>query len=368
MRRALPPVWLSLPSRYAGLSPNAARVALAMLGALLLLSFTALLTADPTAAAPAPGEAGDLQLYAGIVDALRHGGSYYPVTAEALRTNDYPLRPFVTFRLPTLAVILAALPGWAVGALLYLLAGAATLAWYERLKLALRRPAAVLGATLLLLAGSVACWQTDLAPFHEIWAALLIALSLARYRPERWAEAVGWGLAAALIRETVALYLLVMLALAWRDGARQEALGWTGALAGLAVVVAAHAYAVGQVVQPLDPASPGWAGLLGPGFVVRTWQASTALILLPLALAAPLIALALAGWTAWRDPLGLRVAATLVAYALLLGLAGRLDTFYWGLLTAPLLLVGLAFAPDLLRDLFAAALDRRRIVVRRITP
>lgn len=368
MRRALPPLWLAQPSRYAGLSPQAARIALAALAALILLSFSAFFTADPTADSPAPGEGGDLQLYSGIVDALRHGGQYYAVTADALRFNDYPLRPFVTFRLPTLATILAALPDWAIGALLYLLAGAATLAWYERFKLALRRPIPVLAATLLLLAGSVACWQPDLAPFHEVWAGLLIALSIARYRTDRWLEAVGWGLAATLIRETAALYLMVMLHAAWRDGARREALGWAAALGALALVVAAHAYAVAQVVGPLDPASPGWAGLLGPGFVVRTWQASTALVLVPLALAAPVIALALAGWTAWRDPTATRAAATLAAYAVLLGVAGRLDTFYWGLLTAPILLVGLAFAPDLLRDLGAAALDRRRIVVRRITP
>ncbi|MDB5696237.1 MAG: hypothetical protein JWN21_1780 [Sphingomonas bacterium] len=366
MRRALPPLWLAFPGRYASLAPSTARLALAALALLILLSWTALFSADPTAANPAPGEGGDLQLYAGIVEALRHGGSYYATTAEALRTNDYPLRPFVTFRLPTLAVVMASLPERLIAVLLYLLAAGTTLAWFTRFTGAMRRPVAIWFATILLAGGCVAAWQSDLAPFHEIWAGLLIALSLARYRSDRWLETVGWGLAAALIRETAALYLLVMLALAWRDGARREALGWVAALAALALVIAAHAWAVLQVVGPLDPASPGWAGLLGPGFVVRTWHASTALVLVPLAVAGPLIALALAGWTAWRDPIATRSAVTLAAYALLLGLAGRLDTFYWGLLTAPILLIGLAFVPDGLRDLFAAALDTRRIVVRRV--
>ena len=368
MRRPLPPLWLTEPSRYAGLSPAAARLVLGALAVLIAFSFTALLTADPTAGAPAPGEGGDLQLYAGIVDALRHGGNYYAIAADALRTNDYPLRPFVTFRLPTLAVLLASLPEWLVSALLYLLAGGTTLAWSARFTAALRRPLAVVAATLLLAAGCVAGWQVELAPFHEVWAGLLIALSLARWRPGRWTEAVGWGLAAALIRETTALYLLVMLALALRDGGWREAGGWAVAIVALAGVIAAHALAVAQVVGPLDPASPGWAGLLGPGFVVRTWQASTALLALPLVIAAPLVALALAGWTAWGEPVATRATATLAAYALLLATAGRLDTFYWGLLTAPVLLVGLAFAVDGVRDLFAAALDRRRIVVRRVGP
>ena len=368
MRRPLPPIWLTEPSRYAGLSPAAARIGLACIALLILLAWTALLAVDPTATDRAADEGGDLQLYAGIVDALRHGGSYYAVTADALRTNDYPLRPFVTFRLPTLATVLASLPEWLGVALLYLLAAGTTLAWFARFTSAFGRPVALMAATLLLAGGCVAAWQADLAPFHEIWAGLLIALSLARHRSERWLEAAGWGVAAALIRETAALYLVVMLVLAWRDGARREMLGWLGALVTLALVVAAHAWAVAQVVGPLDPASPGWAGLLGPGYVVRTWHASTALVLLPLAAAAPLVALALAGWTAWREPVAIRAAATLVAYAALLGTAGRLDTFYWGLLTAPILLVGLAFVPDALRDLIAAALDRRRIVVRRVTP
>ena len=56
----------------------------------------------------------------------------------------------------------------------------------------------------------------------------------------------------------------------------------------------------------------------------------------------------------------------LAAYAAVLSVFGRLDTFYWGLLVAPLLLVGLAFVPDGIRDLAAALSDRRRITVKRI--
>lgn len=368
MRRALPPLWLAAPSRYATVTPATARVIVAALAALLLLlSLLALATPDPTAAGPDPGTGGtDVALYSAIVDGVRGGGNYYAVTAEALRAGNYPLRPFVTFRLPTLAVTQAAMPPWATAALLYLLAAGVLLAWHERLRAALSRPLARTVALLLVFAGSLACWQVELAGFHEIWAGLLIALSLARYRADAWVEAIGWGLAAALIRETAVLYLLVMAALALRDADRRQALAWALAMTLLAILLAFHAHAVAQVVKPLDPASPGWAGLLGPGFVVRTAWASTALSLIPLAVAAPLVALALFGWTVWASPLATRAAATILAYALLLGVAGRQDTFYWGLLTAPILLLGLAFAPDGLRDLLAAALDRRRIVVRRV--
>ena len=356
---------LARPSRYAGTAPAPARLLLGAFGLMLLLGLTALAIPDPTGPIPTDGTS-DLQLYAGIVETVRHGGSFYPATAEALRGGHYPLRPFVTFRLPTLAVVQASLSPSIVAGLLYALAIGVGLAWYDRLREALRRPIAVWSAMLLLAGGGIACWQVELAAFHEIWAGLLIALSLARHRSDRWLEALGWGLAAALIRETAALYLVVMAALAWRDGARREALGWGAALVVLALVLVAHALAIAAVVSPADAVSPGWAGLLGPGFAVRTWQASSALSLLPLGLAALLVPLAVAGWTAWADPLGTRVAATLFSYGALLATAGRLDTFYWGLLTAPVLLVGLAFAPDGLRDLLGPALDRRRITVRRV--
>ena len=39
---------------------------------------------------------------------------------------------------------------------------------------------------------------------------------------------------------------------------------------------------------------------------------------------------------------------------------------YWGLMIAPAFLVGLAFAPDGVRDLLARARDRRRITVTRL--
>lgn len=364
LRRAAATLWLARPSRFGGLSRSAARALLAAFALLLLLCLIALVTPDPSGPAKVPGGVTDFDLYAGIVESLRHGGSYYAVAADALQLADAPLRPFTAFRLPTLAVAQAILPAVVVPGLLYALAFGVGLAWYERLTEALRSRVAVGAAMLLLAGGFIACARVELLPVHELWAGLLIALSLGRYRPGHWLESVGWGLAAILIRESAALYPLVMAAFAWRAGARRETVAWGAALAVLAVVLLAHAHAVAQVVTLADSAATGWATLPGPGFAVRAWQAATALDLLPVLLAAPVVALALAGWTGWADPLGARVAATLGAVATLLAITGQADTLYAALLGAPLLLVGLIFVPDAARDLFAAALDRRRITVR----
>ena len=73
--------------------------------------------------------------------------------------------------------------------------------------------------------------------------------------------------------------------------------------------------------------------------------------------------LALAGWAAWDDPLGLRILAILCAYGLVLATLARTDTYYWAFLIAPLLPAGLAFAPDAIASLWSRILDRRRITV-----
>lgn len=356
---------MAQPTRFAALSPSGARAVFGLLAALLVATLTALGVPDAPAAADTSGLA-DVVLYGTIIDNVRHGGDYYAVAADALRAGNFPLRPFVTFRLPTLAVVQATLPPVAVAALLYALAAAVMLAWHARLRAAIPRPVPLTVALILLAAGLAAFIQPTIALFHEVWAGLLIALSLALRHRGRWIESVALGLAATLIRETAALYLLVMTLFALAERERREALAWVAAAGVLAAVVLLHAHAVARVVRPLDPASPGWAGLLGFGFFVKTMTLSTALTLAPAWVAALLVGLSLFGWAAWRDSLAARTLATILAYAALLALFGRADTFYWGLLVAPTLLVGLAFVPDAVRDLLDAALDTRRITVTRV--
>lgn len=359
-----PPLWLAAPSRFVGLTRFQARWGLGLLAAVLVATLLALATPAP----PAAGDNAqtDIALYDSIVSGMRGGGDYYSVAANALRRGDYPLRPFVTFRLPALAVVQAHVPPMGMVALLYALVAATGVAWYVRLRPAFRDAKPRMIAMLLLIGGMIAFLQRGLIGFHEIWAGLLIALSLALRRDDRWHAAVAIGLSAMLIRETALLYVVIMALLAFAEGSRREALGWAGAMLVLAVALAAHAHAVAEVVRVTDPASPGWAGLLGFGFFVRTMAQSTALAVVPLGLAAPLVGLALFGWASWADSLGLRALTLFCAYAALLGVFGRADTFYWGLMIAPVLLVGLAFAPDGVRDLMARARDRRRITVTRL--
>ncbi|HTG37331.1 hypothetical protein [Sphingomonas sp.] len=354
------------PSRFAALSRTRARWTIALLGLLVLMAWQALLTGDR--ADGVLGSTGDAALYGGIIAAMRGGGGYYEVAADQLRVLDYPVRPFLAFRLPTLAVVQAALPPMLVPVLMLAIALAAGFAWLARLTHgALARPTPLVAAATLLAAGLVAFVQWPLWPFHIFWAAPLVTLSLALRRPGLWLSAVAIGLCAALIRETAALYLVVMAAVAWAEGDRREAGGWLAALGLFALVLGVHAWGASHVAGPLDAQSPGWLGLNGPGLFARFVVEGSALAVVPMAIAAPLVALGAFGWAGWSDPAGKRVAATIGACAVATMFSSSPDASDWAMMAVPLCLVGLVFMPDAVRDLFAAAMDTRRVRVQRIS-
>lgn len=365
-------VWTAAPSRFAALSRGRARLAWVAVLLLLLAALTALavpsLTGDGDAAVRTVDRMTDLGLYERIVASMKGGDPYYVAASDAMRAGGYPLHPFLTMRLPALAAMLAALPGWAGGVLLLALAALTAFAWASRVGAALTGlfPRAVL--VLLIATSMLAFFQPGLVLFHEVWAGLLVALSLALRRPGRALEAIGLGFAAMLIRETAALYAIVMLVFAWREDRRGEALGWGFALLLFAGVLGLHAHAVAGVTGPLDPHSAGWAAFNGPGFFVRALVTATALQALPIVVGSLLVALALLGWAGWDDALGLRMFALLIAYGTAIALFARLDNFYWALMIAPVALVGLVFVPDALADLWHRALDRRRITVTTVGP
>lgn len=342
------------PTRIAGLP----RVLVALLG--LLAAAFVLWSALPSPAPPPriaktvpgkPESAGDLALYGGIVAAMQKGADYYPTAVAAQRAGNYPLKPFFAVRLPTLATLQSSLPPSILVVALWLMVIAVIVAWGWRVRdaFASRSRAAIAG---LLLAGGLAAFMLPTtAWFHEIWAAPLVALSLALWRADRlpWAS-LGCAAAALVIRETAVILPLAMIAAALLERRMREAALWLALLGAFAVVLALHANALAPLLRAGDLVSPGWSGLLGWGFVVDAVSLSSVLRLAPGWLAGALLASSLVGWAGWRDRRGLRVIGTLIGYALFIGLFGRPDTFYWALMPAPLALMGLVFLPPLLTD------------------
>jgi hypothetical protein len=308
---------------------------------------------EQTAPASAASDHADVRLYERVIEGVHNGGEYYSVAAAAHREGAYPLRPFVTVRLPTLAWMHAALPWGGATILLYFLAAATALAWARRLWTcgdpAIR---AVIGAALVA-AGAATLLRPELAVWHEGWAALLMALSLALRRDGSFSASLAAAACALAIREHAVLLPMVMVAFALWERRWREVGAWALLIAAFALFLAWHAAQVAAVTLPSDPASPGWAGGGGWSAAVAMVQATGPLRLFPAPLAALLVPVALLGWAAWRP--GERAAALIGANLLMLALFARADNFYWAFLIAPLLPLGLLFAPRALADLGRAA-------------
>jgi hypothetical protein len=351
-------------SRFSDLPAWAARL---LLMSLLLISFMgAAITIQPPASRSAAAvdlTDTDLALYQAIAARVGAGENYYAAAVTEQRIRDYPLRPVFTVRLPTLAWTVGTLGPESATLLLRLLMIAAIAALTLRLKSLVGSRGAWAGAALLG-GGSMALLTVPAMTFwHESWAALLIVLSISLRSSGRWMTALLFGLIAVLVRELALPFLCVMAALAWREGKRLEAGAWAAAILIFFLVMAAHSAALAEYVTGEDPASPGWSGAGGWAFVLAMVQRCTLFLSLPLPVIAVLVPLALLGWAGLAGSTGERIALLLIGYLAGFMLVGRPDNFYWGILIAPLLPVGLAFAPRALRDLVGCTefLNLRRI-------
>lgn len=354
---ALPPRELT---RLSGLPAWAARLALAAFLALatygFVLGFAPPVASDRFLASDV--EQGDGALYRAVVARMATGAGYYEAAVAEHRARRYPLRPFVTVRPPLLAAILSR-SGLETGRLVLaalLLAAAAAVS--VRLFGTSRSPPVQVAGTVMAAVSAAMLLEPTLVVWHEVWAAALIALSLAARRERRWAASVALGLAAVAIRELALPYLAVMACAAMLDGRRREAGAWAAATAAALVIVGAHALAVGAHVGATDIASPGWHAAEGWRLPLLMIAQTGPLIVAPAPLVGVIVPLALLGWAAWPAPVGLRGAMLLSGYAAAFCVLGRVNNVYWGLMFAPLLLVGLAWAPSALRDLAGAALPR----------
>ena len=346
------------PTRFDRVSRGPARLILALLFALLVAFSVA--GAWPTASAPQPHvranekEQSDLDLYRHTIARVAEGEPYYATAADELRRGGYPLKPFVTFRLPTLVEAYATVGEWPMAIVEGLLALGVLFVWFRRLEPVLPLRLAAL-ALVLLVGGTAALVEPVTGLFHESWAALLLALMIGLRRPNHVVGAIIAGTIALLVRETALPMILAMAGLALIERRWREAIGWGAAVALFAAVLGVHAAMVATVVRPDDLASPGWNALLGVGFALKAFAMVSSAVALPQGVAALVILLSLFGWAAVATGWATRATILLLGYGAMLALFARADTFYWALLVAPLSLLGLIFVPRSIAVLVAAA-------------
>lgn len=307
----------------------------------------------------------DLALYDHVIERIGKGENYYAVAADEHRKAHYPLRPGVAVRLPTLAYLSMWLgdtgrgaevivPG-SMGAALVLLV-AVVLAWWKRLG---EEPGGAqfqrIGTALMFMGASLGLNRYYFV-LHELWAGMLIALSLALHRPGRkWLASLLVAALALAIREHVLPYVLLMGALAlWRRDWK-EATAWGALVAAFACYLTWHLGQVAQHVLPSDPMGPSWLELRGLSGWLSNVVLSSNMRFLPHFIAGPLVVLMVLGWAGWKSPLGTTATLLYLGYGLAFMIAGRPDNFYWGAVIAPAMFVGLAFVPRAAGSLVAAA-------------
>lgn len=313
----------------------------------------------------------DLLLYDHVIDRLRQGESYYAIIAEEHRTHRYPLRPGFAVRLPTLAYIEAVVPHAGLIPVSVLLMAAVLLAWWRRLAKEPALPSTRAMAMAALFCGVSIGTTRYFFVLHELWAGQLLALAFALHRPGQqrgepgpWLAAWCVAAVALAIREHALPFVLLMAAFAAWHRRWREAAGWTLLVVIFCAALAWHLHIVNGLLRPGDPASASWITLRGLSGWASMIVLSSNLRWLPHFAAGPLVVLALFGWSGWRSAAGLFGALLYAGYAVLFMIAGRGDNFYWGMMVAPGMLMGLAFAPAALRSLWVAAWPTKAIVSR----
>lgn len=351
----------AVQSRFAGLSSRKAWAVLLLLIAFLGLSLLPAWdkthrTDQPSISEKTETSDPDILLYETIIERLSRGEAYYPVAAEELRAGNYPLRPFITFRLPTLAWASAALGKLGTQILVLAFGVGAIVTLYRALRASGIDAARAYAAIGLAIAGMTLLSSRHYLSLHELWAGTLMLFAFALHRPERWGVSLVIAALALFIRELALPFILLMGAFAFWHRRWREALGWAALVVAFGALMLLHHESVSLVVRPDDPPSPQWAEFGGWASALNFLHTTSAFRMLPSLLAYPLIILCIFGWIAWPSEKGLFGALLLCGYGVAFMLFGRANNFYWGLMVAPFLAIGIAFLRPAIADLSTSLL------------
>ncbi len=344
---------------FARLSPFQARgVAILTLSA---IAFCVAVSLSPLATGfadkPHRG-AGDVDLYQAEVQRIADGENYYSAADRELHERGYPTRSIFNWRTP--------LPMWLIGIGPSSIYGRVLIGLLAALLLVLSMVVvardtnsvrAVL-AGVMLIGALMPCWLERIYVMPEVWAGVLIGLSICAYALDRPFFGVAIGLAALAIRELAAPYCCVCMGLSVSNRRWRETLAWA---IGFAVYVAFYAWHIHQVLPHIGPNdrahAAGWLQLGGAAFVISLAQMNMYLLLLPQWITAALLPFAMLGFASWNTPVGNRAGLTACALVIAFAFIGQPFNQYWGSLMAPLLCLGVSQAPAAIADL----VDRSRL-------
>ena len=301
---------------------------------------------------------GDVFLYMSEIKRIHAGENYYQVAAEELVAQGYPTASVFNWRTPLPMWLIGKLPDPLLGRLILIAAGIAML--LMAFEAAAREQPNVYRLAMplaVLLAGPLLpCFQGNVFVLTEVWAGIMIALSLCAYGVNLRFLGATMALAALFLRELALPYCLLGLALALWQRRPKESTGLyrrpdrLGRLLRAALLEGQpldHGRGRGPsprlgAVRRLDVRHRGDADECLPGA-------------LPVWVTVIFFALAMIGFAGWQTAWGMRIALTACMYVVAFSIVGQEFNRYWGLMIAPLFCFGVVRAPAALGDLWRAA-------------
>ncbi len=321
----------------------------------LIISYGLYIARPPTHGAIGNGRVvNDSDYYISIIKHIQAGENYYAAAASEMRQRQTESGSAFNWRLPTLSLLLANLPGGnAPNLLAFLLALATLLIWmtiFHEKRYSLVQTAI---GTVILTGPLAYSFLSEPILYHEYWAGILIALSLAVYGKGWWRISVLCGLAALSVRELALPFVCFMAVLSYVEGRRRETLIW---LLGIFAFGGAYFFhwslASSFILEESAAVQKGWLAFGGWPFVLSTAQMHPYLLISPKWITAILLPLALLGYAGCPGKLGYRIAGTVGIYVIAYCFWGRPENEYWGLLFAFIAPLGLLNAPICLRSLW----------------
>lgn len=307
-----------------------------------------------------------MALYRAIITRVSAGEAYYPAAHDEMLSRHYGLRSVFNWRTPTLTRLIASFPspGYARGILLLIAAGTLVVAiqfMKEQGGLTIACVAAV-----WLLGGLLPAALGDTFLFFELWAGILIALSILVYSQLPIVSVIT-AVAAMFIRELAVPYVVLLAIVLVCDLRTMSSPRTFRILPPLLLLIGLGSYALffpwhaSQVQQHLlttDPAYPtGWIQFGGLPFLLATARQNLWLLALPVWVMALYLPIAIIGLFAWPWPSARLARPACLGYLTLFAIAGKPFNDYWGLLISPTLCIAFCFGLRALPDVIRSAFD-----------
>jgi hypothetical protein len=321
--------------------------AILALAALGVIGISAL--ADPPAPVNAAVKAGssDVAMFQSVVGRVRAGAPYYATMGDELRRGHYPARQVFNWRTPLLLRALAAVPTAVAASALIALSVALVV---STVMIMARQPRAIAATVVFMQSGVLMTIAVPAAlAMGEMWAGLLIGLSVCAYLRRRPMTGVIFGLLALFVRELSAPYCVVCTIVAVVNRRWREAAAWLCGASLYSVYYTWHFLQVRAHQLPSDLAQPSsWMEFGGLRFLLSAVQWHAWLLLTPIAASVLALLLVLAGICATKTPIHVRLASAV--YVLFFLIAGKSFNQYWGMMAWPTWAFACGYGVDAIRE------------------